>query len=72
MKSDSMNERATKLLRMADEMDRRIWYTERFVKGCEEHSRLARLEKLLDIRKRASRRLWAAYINELTKIKLGI
>jgi hypothetical protein len=36
-----------------------------------------RIETTLDdskyeIRKRASRRLWAAYINELTKIKLGI
>lgn len=67
-----MQERASNLLSMAEEMDRRIWYTERFIKGCEEPSRLLRLEKSLDIRKRASRRLWAAYIKELTKIKLEI
>lgn len=60
------------LLKMAEEMDERIWYTERFIKACEEHSRLLRLEKSLDTRKRASRRLWSAYIKELTKIKLEI
>lgn len=60
------------LLKMAEEMDMRIWYTERFIKACEKPSRRTRLENLLDTRKRASRRLWAAYINELTKIKLEI
>ena len=58
MKSDSMNERATKLLRMAEGMDKRIETTLD--------------DSKYEIRKRASRRLWAAYINELTKIKLGI
>lgn len=67
-----MQQRASNLLSMAEEMDRRIWYTERFIKACEEYSRRTRLENLLDTRKRASRRLWAAYIKELTKIKLEI
>jgi hypothetical protein len=68
-----MQQRASNLLSMSEEMDRRIWYTEWLITATHaKNSRRTRLEKLLDIRKRASRRLWAAYINELTKIKLGI
>jgi hypothetical protein len=61
------------LLKMAEEMDERIWYTEWLITATHaKNSRLTRLANLLDTRKRASRRLWAAYINELTKIKLEI
>ena len=60
------------LLKMAEEMDMRIWYTEWTITGLAKNGRRTRLENLLDTRKRASRRLWAAYINELTKIKLEI
>lgn len=61
------------LLIMAKEMDERIWYTEWLITATHaKYSRRTRLEKSLDTRKRASRRLWSAYIKELTKIKLEI
>ncbi len=73
MKSDSMNERATKLLRMAEQMDKRVIFYEFWIKATtSEDGNVFRLIHALDTKKRASRRLWAAYINELTKIKLGI
>lgn len=53
-----MQERASKLLSMAERMDKRVETTLD--------------DSKYEIRKRASRRLWAAYIKELTKIKLDI
>ena len=68
-----MNERATKLLRMAEQMDKRVKFTESCVEFliCKNED-ISYLIHSLDTKKRARRRLWAAYINELTKIKLGI
>ena len=72
MKSDSMNERATKLLRMAEGMDERIQRLYEMIEHLIADPVVVSLINDLDTCKRASRRLWAAYINELTKIKLGI
>jgi hypothetical protein len=70
-----MQQRAIKLLRMAEGMDERVEFREYLLElRCNTSDRqdIFRLMNELDTCKRASRRLWSAYINELTKIKLDI
>jgi hypothetical protein len=58
---------------MAEQMDKRVSFYEFWINAIPENDEYVfRLIHALDTKKRASRRLWAAYINELTKIKLGI
>lgn len=68
-----MQQRAIKLLRMAEGMDERLNFREDCLKlMLISGDDIFHLMKDIDTCKRASRRLWAAYINELTKIKLEI
>jgi len=69
-----LQEKANQILDMAQAMDMRVESANGFIKQYEGYwQELAdRWKHRMDIRKRASSRLWSAYLQVLTQIKLEL
>lgn len=68
-----LQEKANQLLQMAQDMDKRVELNEVWIK-CENLPEwyIIRRSRDLDTCKRGSKRLWQAYLNVLTQIKLEL
>ena len=77
MKSEviKLQEKANQLLELAQEMDRRVEWAELFERQNKEYGMIELSERWAhrsDTRRRGSRRLWNAYLQVLTQIKLEL
>jgi hypothetical protein len=68
-----LQEKANQLLQMAQDMDKRIALIEYWIEQSNDIQwYVERKEKDLDCCQRGSRRLWSAYLQVLTQIKLEL
>lgn len=73
-KAVELQEKANQLLQMAQDMDKRISLIEGWMNDIEDLPvwYIRRRSRDLDTCKRGSKRLWQAYLNVLTQIKLEL
>lgn len=69
-----LQEKANQLLELAQAMDKRVAYAEGIVKAYKRNYPImgSKWADKADTRRRASKRLWSAYLQVLTEIKLEL